>query len=141
MTLTVRNSWLGLSALYYKPHSVSFFRLFFPSFYGKAHRFQGVLGKLYTKLHIACTRIYFIGIRAFTIENERITLETMDKERLGMALNCRENLVLSTAPVHLQLDRLRKVADDDGGDHDVPGVAVVKFEACEFTCEGLISSE
>ena len=65
----------------------------------------------------------------------------MDKERLGMALNCRENLVLSTAPVHLQLDRLRKVADDDGGDHDVPGVAVVKFEACEFTCEGLISSE
>lgn len=68
----------------------------------------------------------------------------MDKERLGMALNCRENLVLSTASVHLQLDRLRKVADDDGddgGDHEVPGVAVVKFEACEFTCEGLISSE
>ena len=68
----------------------------------------------------------------------------MDKERLGMPLNCRENLVLSTASVHLQLDRLRKVADDDGddgGDHDVPGVAVVKFEACEFTCEGLISSE
>ena len=65
----------------------------------------------------------------------------MDKERLGMPLNCRENLVLSTASVHLQLDRLRKVADDDGGDHNVPGVAVVKFEACEFTCEGLISSE
>lgn len=70
----------------------------------------------------------------------------MDKERLGMPLNCRENLVLSTASVHLQLDRLRKIADDDGddgGDHDheVPGVAVVKFEACEFTCEGLISSE
>ena len=68
----------------------------------------------------------------------------MDKEWLGMPLNCRENLVLSTASVHLQLDRLRKVADDDGddgGDHDVPGVAVVKFEACEFTCEGLISSE
>ena len=68
----------------------------------------------------------------------------MDKERLGMVLNCRENLVSSTAPVHMQLDRLRKVADDDGddgGDHDVPGVAVVKFEACEFTCEGLISSE
>ena len=68
----------------------------------------------------------------------------MDKERLGMALNCRENLVLSTASVHLQLDRLRKVADDDGddgGDHEVPGVAVVKFEACEFTCEGLISIE
>lgn len=68
----------------------------------------------------------------------------MDKERLGMVLNCRENLVSSTAPVHMQLDRLRKVADDDGddgGDHGVPGVAVVKFEACEFTCEGLISSE
>ena len=116
----------------------------FPSFHGKAHRFQGFLEKLYTKLHLAHTRIYFIGIRAFTIKNERITLETVDKEWLDMPLNCRESLVLSTASVHLQLERPRKVADDDsddGGDHDVHGVAVVKFEAFKFTCEGLISSE
>ena len=67
-----------------------------------------------------------------------------------MPLNCRESLVLSTAPVHVPLERPRKVADDDGDDsvdsddsddHGVPGVAVVKIEACEFTCEGLISSE
>ena len=112
------------------------FSFLFPSFHGKAHRFQGFLEKLYTKLHLAHTRIYFIGIRAFTIKNERITLETVDKEWLDMPLNCRESLVLSTASVYLQLERPRKVADDDsddGGDHDVHGVAVVKFEAFKFT--------
>ena len=99
---------------------------------------------------MACTRIYFIGIRAFTIKNERVILETMDNKVLDMPLNCRESLALSTAPVHMPLERPRKVADDDGDDsvdsddsddHGVPGVAVVKIEACEFTCEGLISSE
>ena len=99
---------------------------------------------------MACTRIYFIGIRAFTIKDERVILKTMGKEVVDMPLNCQESLVLSTAPVHLPLERPRKVADDDGDDsvdsddsddHDVPGVAVVKIEACEFTCEGLISSE
>ena len=102
---------------------------------------------------MARTRIYFIGIRAFTIKDERVILETMGKEVVDMPLNCRESLVLSTAPVRMPLERPRKVADDDGDDsvdsddsddsddHDVPGVAVVKIEACEFTCEGLISSE
>ena len=102
---------------------------------------------------MARTRISFIGIRVFTIKNERVTLETMDNKLLDMPLNCRESLVLSTAPVRMPLERPRKVADDDGDDsvdsddsddsddHDVPGVAVVKIEACEFTCEGLISSE
>ena len=96
---------------------------------------------------MARTRIYFIGIRAFTIKDERVILETMGKEVVDMPLNCRESLVLSTAPVHMPLERPRKVADDDGDDsvdsddHDVPAVAVVKIEACEFTCEGFISSE
>ena len=96
---------------------------------------------------MAYTGIYFIGIRAFTIKNERVILETMDNKVLDMPLNCRESLALSTAPVHMPLERPRKVADDDGDDsvdsddHGVPGVAVVKIEACEFTCEGLISSE
>ena len=42
-----------------------------------------------------------------------------------MPLNCRENLVLSTASVYMPLERPRKVADDDGDDsddHGVPGV-------------------
>ena len=99
---------------------------------------------------MACTGIYFIGIRAYTIKNERVTLKTMDNKFLDMPLNCRESLVLSTAPVHVPLERPRKVADDDcddsvdsddSDDHGVPGVAVVKIEACEVTCEGLISSE
>ena len=99
---------------------------------------------------MARTRIYFIGIRAFTIKDERVILETMGKEVVDMLLNCRENLVLSTASVYMPLERPRKVADDDGDDsvdsddsddHGVPGVAVVKIEACEVTCEGLISSE
>ena len=54
-----------------------------------------------------------------------------------MPLNCRENLVLSTGPVHLQLKRPWIVADDDVG-----GVAVVKYdEAGKATCEGLILSK
>ena len=53
-----------------------------------------------------------------------------------MLLNCRENLVLSTGPVHLQLKRPWDVADDGVG-----GVAVVKCEAGEATCEGLILSK
>ena len=88
---------------------------------------------------MARTRIYFIGIRAFTIKDERVILKTMGKEEVDMPLNCREGLVLSTAPVHMLLERPREVAD--GNDHGVPGVAVVKIEACEVTCEGLISSE
>lgn len=88
---------------------------------------------------MACTRIYFIGIRAFTIKNERVILKTMGKEEVDMPLNCRESLVLSTAPVCMLLERPREAAD--GNDHGVPGVAVVKIEACEVTCEGLISSE
>ena len=150
MTLTVRNSTLtrwSLTLLLVRimqaiPSLIQFFFLFFfPSFHGKAHRFQGYLGKLYIKLHMSRTRIYFIGIKAFTLNNERITLETMDKELLDMPLNCRGSLVLSTVPVHLQLERPREVGVDDGDDHDVPGVAVVKFGACGLTCEGLISSE
>ena len=65
---------------------------------------------------MARTRIYFIGIRAFTIKDERVILETMGKEVVDMPLNCRENLVLSTAPVRMLLERPRKVADDDGDD-------------------------
>ena len=53
-----------------------------------------------------------------------------------MPLNCRESLVLSTEPVHLQLKRPWDVADDVVG-----GVAVVKFDARKATCEGLISSK
>ena len=83
------------------------------------------------------TRISFIGIKAGTINNEGVTLETMSGERLDMPLNCRESLVLSTGPVHLQLKRPWVVADDVVG-----GVAVVKFdEAGKTTCEGLILSK
>ena len=79
----------------------------------------------------------FIRIRAGTISNERVTLETMNGEWLDMPLNCRENLVLSTRPVHLQLKRPWHVADDDVG-----GVAVVQYdEAGKATCEGLILSK
>ena len=53
-----------------------------------------------------------------------------------MPLNCRKSLVLSTGPVHLQLKRPWDVADDDVG-----GVAIVKYEAGEATCEGLILSK
>ena len=54
-----------------------------------------------------------------------------------MPLNCRESLVLSTRPVHLQLNRPWDVADDDVG-----GVAVVQYdEAGKATCEGLILSK
>ena len=61
----------------------------------------------------------------------------MNGEQLEMPLNCRENLVLSTGPVHLQLKRPWIVADDDVG-----GVAVVKYdEAGKATCEGLILSK
>ena len=81
-------------------------------------------------------RIFFIGIKAGTINNERVTLKTMNGEWLDMPLNCRENLVLSTGSVHLQLKRPWNVADDDVG-----GVAVVKYEAREATCEGLILSK
>ena len=70
------------------------------------------------------------------INNERVTLETMSGEWLEMPLNCRESLVLSTGPVHLQLKMPWDVADGDVG-----GVAVVKHEAGEATCEGLILSK
>ena len=60
----------------------------------------------------------------------------MSGEWFDMLLNCRENLVLSTGPVHLQLKRPWDVADDGVG-----GVAVVKCEAGETTCEGLILSK
>ena len=60
----------------------------------------------------------------------------MSGEWLDMPLNCRESLVLSTGPVHLQVKRPWDVADDDVG-----GVAVVKYEAGEATCEGLILSK
>ena len=60
----------------------------------------------------------------------------MSGERLDMPLNCRENLVLSTGPVHLQLKRPWVVAD-----HNVGGVAVVKYEDRKTTCEGLILSK
>lgn len=78
----------------------------------------------------ACTRVHLIQIRAGTILNETVTLETMDKEWLNMPLNCRESLLLSATPVQLQL----KTADDE-----VDGVAIVKCKGGEFTCEGLIS--
>ena len=60
----------------------------------------------------------------------------MSGECLDMPLNCRESLVLSTGPVHLQLKRPWDVADDV-----VRGVAVVKYEDGKTTCEGLILSK
>ena len=70
------------------------------------------------------------------LHNERVTVETMSGEWLEMPLNCRESLVSSIGPVHLQLKRPWDVAVDDVG-----GVAVVKYEAGEATCEGLILSK
>ena len=60
----------------------------------------------------------------------------MSGERLDMPLNCRESLVLSTGPVHLQLKRPWVVADNNVG-----GVAVLKYEDGKTTCEGLILSK
>ena len=79
-------------ARYTQSHSIFYF-FFFSFFHGKAHGFQGYIEELYIKLHMSRTRIYFIGIKAFTINNERITLETMDKELLDMPLNCRGSLM------------------------------------------------
>ena len=53
-----------------------------------------------------------------------------------MPLNCRESLVLSTGPVPLHLKRPWEEADDVVG-----GVAAVKYEDGEATCEGLILSK
>ena len=81
--------------------------------------------------------MFFIGIQAGTINDERVALVTVDKEKEVMPLKCRESLVSSTGPVHLQLERPWDVADDDVG-----GVAVVKYdEAGKTTCEGLILSK
>ncbi|KAJ7393289.1 hypothetical protein OS493_006258 [Desmophyllum pertusum] len=84
-------------------------------------------------------RICLIAMKCGYIENERICFITKLGELVNLKLNCRENLVLSTSPVVLQV---RRVADDEVGD-----VAVVRMGDSECgvrnptyqgVCEGLI---
>lgn len=87
-------------------------------------------------------RICLIAMKCGIIENERIFFITKLGEHVNLKLNCRENLVLSTSPVVLQM---RRVTDDEVGD-----VAVVRISdsECEMrnptyqgVCEGLILSK
>ena len=88
-------------------------------------------------------RICLISMWNATIQNGRICFVTRLGEYVDLKLNCRENLVLSTSPVKLQM---RLLADED----DVGDVAVVKLEAPDLglrnptyqaVCEGLILSK
>ncbi len=88
-------------------------------------------------------QICLIGIRYGEIENERIRFCTRRGEFVDLKLNCRENLVLCTSPVVLQM---RELADEN----DVGDVAVVKIGESEVilrnqtyqaVCEGLILSK
>lgn len=88
-------------------------------------------------------RICFIGMRYGVIENERIRFCTRLGEFVDLKLNCRENLVLCTSPVQLQMKHLED--EDDVGD-----VAVVRIGEPECNlrnptyqavCEGLILSK
>lgn len=85
-------------------------------------------------------RICLIAMRYAIIQNGRVSFVTRLGEYVDLKLNCRENLVLSTSPVRLQM---RLLEDDD----DVGDVAVVKLEAPDLSlrnptyqavCEGLI---
>ena len=85
-----------------------------------------------------------ISLKYGTIANERIIFRTKLGEHVNLRLNCRENLVLTTAPVRLQLS----VSNDD--DDDVGEVALVNMREPESevrsptyqaVCEGLILSK
>lgn len=84
-----------------------------------------------------------ISLKYGTIANERIIFRTKLGEHVNLRLNCRENLVLTTAPVRLQLS----VSNDDD---DVGEVALVNMREPESevrsptyqaVCEGLILSK
>lgn len=88
-------------------------------------------------------RICLISMHHAIIQNGRLCFVTRLGEYVDLRLNCRENLVLCTSPVPLQM---RHLADDD----DVGDVAVVKLEEPDFSlrkpiyqavCEGLILSK
>ncbi|XP_068755954.1 uncharacterized protein [Montipora capricornis] len=85
-------------------------------------------------------QIFLISISSGTIRNERVFFKTKLGERINLKLNCRENLIMSTKPVRLQL----KLPTDK---NDVGDVAVVKFDTSPVelrtpiyaaVCEGLI---
>lgn len=85
-----------------------------------------------------------ISLKYGTIANERIIFRTKLGEHVNLSLNCRGNLVLTTAPVRLQLS----VSNDD--DDDVGEVALVNMREPESevrsptyqaVCEGLILSK
>ena len=87
--------------------------------------------------------VALIGIKYGNIKNERISFVTKRGERLDLKLNCRDNLVMSTSPVQLQI---RAVEDED----DVGDVALVRMGDSECSlrnptyqgvCEGLILSK
>ncbi|XP_022803961.1 uncharacterized protein LOC111341271 [Stylophora pistillata] len=80
-----------------------------------------------------------VSLKYGIIANERIRFKTKLGEHVNLKLNCRENLVLTTAPVRLQLSH---ASDDDVGE-----VALVNMREPEYgvrsptyqaVCEGLI---
>ena len=87
--------------------------------------------------------ICFISIKYGVQDSERVIFGTRHGELVNLKLNCRENLVMSTSPVPLQLRPL--TTDGDVGD-----VALVKFDTSQCNlrnpsyqavCEGLILSK
>ena len=84
-------------------------------------------------------QIFMIAIASGDILDEKISLSTRNGEHVILKLNCRENLTMSTAPLHL---RMKQWKDEDVGD-----VAIIKFiesfggplqTSYIAVCEGLI---
>lgn len=84
-------------------------------------------------------QIFIIAIASGVIFNDQILLETRDKKKILLRLNCRENVTMSVAPLLLHI---KEREDEDVGD-----VAIIKFipspdgpspSSYFAVCEGLI---
>ena len=89
-------------------------------------------------------KIILVSLKYGVIKDERIIFVTKGGEHLNLKLNCRENLVLQTSCVYLQMSPLMNK-------EDVGDVAVIKFGTSPCgspsnpifpaVCEGLILSK
>ena len=89
-------------------------------------------------------KVCLVPLKNGVIVNERIIFTTKAEERVNLRLNCRENLILETSPVFLQI---RQVTSNE----DVGDLAIVRFGTtdCDLrypckswaVCEGLILSK
>ena len=76
-------------------------------------------------------QIFIIAIASGVIRDEHIYLQTINGEHVVCKLNCREDLTMSAAPLHLHI---KKREEEDVGD-----VAIIKFiQSCRAVCEGLV---